>query len=360
MVRMVILLSCLVGQTVEPAESNDVSPTHTNRQKFSNWLELHFWTDEGVWGGWRIQRHGSLPIHRLWNEQQGERFRGTYEACLVELKKQVPGEPLRRIERPVVVLLHGLVRSRDAMGQLARYLTEKSEFHVINVAYASTHGQVEEHANSLARVVDNLGPVNELNFVTHSMGALVLRRYLHAASGSTRARPHRVVMLAPPNQGSQLARRFRDNPWMRTVWGTSAVEIADWEPLAKQLATPDEFGIIAGGRGAMLGGNPLVDGTDDGVVSIDETRLVGARDFLLLPVSHGSILDSPHVHQSVLRFLKNGFFISEEGRRPVLPPDPKPASASPAQTRSSLPSAGEPDTGLQRQDQESPLAVKPE
>lgn len=342
MVRTLILLSCLVGQTVEPAQPNEVSPTPTNRQKFSNWLELHFWTDEGVWGAWRVQRHGSLPIHRLWNEHQGERFRGSYEACLVELKKHALGEPTRRIDRPVVVLLHGLVRSRDAMDQLARYLTEKSEFQIINVAYASTHGQVEEHANSLARVVDNLGPVSELHFVTHSMGALVLRRYLHAAPGATRARPRRVVMLTPPNQGSQLARRFRDNPWMRTVWGASAVEIADWEPLAKQLATPDEFGIIAGGRGAILGGNPLVDGMDDGVVSIDETRLVGARDFLLLPVSHGSVLESPLVHQSTLRFLQNGFFLSEEERRPVLPPDPKPASARPAQAPSSPPSAREP------------------
>ena len=322
-----------VGETAE-AVADQLAKRPVHLPDFSAWLDLHFWTDEGVWGSWRIQRHGASGVYRLWNEQAGDCYRGSYETCRLELQRRVPLAQLQPPQGRVVILLHGLVRSRDAMDPFARYLHEKSDFHVINVAYASTYGEIETHANSLARVVENLGAVSELNFVTHSMGGLVLRRYLHMPPGPPRVQPRRVVMLAPPNQGSQLARRFRDNRWMRGVWGQSALEIAAWEPLAKVLATPAEFGIIAGKLASLGGGNPLVDGWDDGVVSIDETRLNGARDFLLLPVSHGSILEDSNVHESTLRFLNEGCFLSEAQRQPI----PATQSAKPQiPTSSTLP-----------------------
>ena len=98
--------------------------------------------------------------------------------------------------------------------------------------------------------------------------------------------------------------------------------------MKQNLATPrGEFGIIAGGTGSDEGHNPLLEGDDDLVVSVAETRLAGARDFLVVPALHTVIMDDPTVQECTSRFLQAGYFRSEEARCPI-PPD-SPALPSP-------------------------------
>ena len=129
--------------------------------------------------------------------------------------------------------------------------------------------------------------------------------------------PKQTVMLAPPNNGSKLAERFRKNNIFRSFWGVSGIEIAELNKLEKHLASPPSFGIIAGGRGTENGNNPLIPGDDDFVVSVDETRLPGARDFLVVPSLHSSIMSNQRVQECTLRFLQKGFFVDSGHRQPI-------------------------------------------
>ena len=92
----------------------------------------------------------------------------------------------------------------------------------------------------------------------------------------------------------------------------------NWKELEPRLETPSgEFGIISGGYNNALGLNPLVPGDDDGRISVDETRLSGAADFLVLGAVHEFIIFDPRVFDSTLRFLTSGYFLSAEKRQPI-------------------------------------------
>jgi hypothetical protein len=126
-------------------------------------------------------------------------------------------------------------------------------------------------------------------------------------------------MLAPPNNGAEFARKFADNRIFQTIWGKTGLELAnDWETLEPRLAIPNcEFAVIAGGRGESSRSNPLLTGDDDFIVSVEETRLPGARDFILLPVLHSSIMDDERVRECALRFFWHGCLVAEDQRQPI-------------------------------------------
>ena len=195
----------------------------------------------------------------------------------------------------------------------------------MNVSYASTRDGIDGHAESLGRVVDNLDPeVTEIHFVAHSLGNLVLRRYLFDCdTGRDGRRPDprlgRIVMLAPPNNGARFAEAFRKAGFLEGVLGKSTVQLAkEWETVSRSLATPRcEFGILAGGKSDGEGVNLWLDGDDDFIVTVEETRLPGARDFLVLPVYHRQIISDPTAQESTVRFLQHGHFTSPEQRQPI-------------------------------------------
>jgi pimeloyl-ACP methyl ester carboxylesterase len=232
-----------------------------------------------------------------------------------------------------VIVLHGLVRSRESMRSLGAYLREKGGYHVFAFGYPSTRADVAEHARSLRHVIEHLDGIEEINFVGHSLGNIVVRRYLgdlnrleaeksveiKAAVRRDRAKFHRFVMLGPPNQGAQLADVFAENLVFKEVFGDSGQQLGrDWAALEKRLATPSfDFGIIAGGKGTPKGYNPILVGDNDGAVSVETTKLVGARDFLVTPVLHSFLMGNERVQECVLRFLKKGYFVSDEERHPL-------------------------------------------
>jgi pimeloyl-ACP methyl ester carboxylesterase len=193
---------------------------------------------------------------------------------------------------------------------------------VFNLAYASTRGDVGQHAAALDRVIQRLDGIEEINFVAHSLGNLVIRHYFRDQTASGRGpdvRIKRIVMLGPPNQGAQLAKRMGRNGLFEFFAGASGQQLAaKWDELQSKLAIPTcEFGIIAGGIGTTNGRNPLIQGDDDFVVRVDETRLAGARDFAVLPVIHTIMMNDPKVMEYTARFLEHGYFISEDERQPI-------------------------------------------
>ena len=278
-----------------------------------------FWSDELVFHQWRIQKNVITNHYRLLDDKNVRRSWGSFDECrakLDALKRELDMPPMKK---QVVIVLHGLVRSRTSMDKLADYLNEHSEMEAVSVSYASTRGDVADHAASLASVVANLDGVERIHFVGHSLGNIVIRYYLgeHAGDKADK-RIGRIVMLAPPNQGAVLAERFGDNALFELISGSSGKQIADWEELEPKLAVPQgEFGIVAGSAVPDAGGNPLIEGDDDLVLAVEETKLAGAADFRVAQVEHTFIMNDDNVRKWVQSFLENGYFVSAEERKPI-------------------------------------------
>jgi pimeloyl-ACP methyl ester carboxylesterase len=292
-----------------------------------------FWADELFFHQWRIQRNAITGECRLLDEHNLRHASGTLEQCraaLLRIRRELRLPPMRG---KVVLVLHGLTQSRSSMGKLCKYLEEHGDYTVLNVGYPSTQGGMADHARSLARIVENLDGVEEINFVAHSMGNIVVRHYLadRAAKqsdgeeppGGTGRRPAprfgRMVMIGPPNHGARMALLLADNGLFKAVAGEAGQEFGrDWDKVAGKLATPDfEFGIVAGGKGDGHGYNPLLPGDNDGTISVATTRLAGANDFILVPTMHSLLTGDARVMEYTLRFLQHGYFVSPEARQPV-------------------------------------------
>ena len=271
----------LAQAQAEPAPANFPTATLGGTQ---------FWTDELVYGKWRIQQNVLSDHYRLLDDRDFRRAWGTFEQCRTKLDELKVSQSLPVPAGKVVITLHGLTRSRDGMAGIGRYLEKEAGYTWINVGYASTRRWLDEHAQSLARVIAGLPEADEIHFVCHSLGNLVVRRYLGEAGEpqprwQSDPRIKRMVMLGPPNNGAQMARHFKNNKLFALVIGPSGRQLAEsWEETQKRLVTPGfEFGVIAGGLSDEGGPNPLVDGDDDFIVGVEETRLAGRMTFWSSP-----------------------------------------------------------------------------
>ncbi len=283
-----------------------------------------FWADEFFFHQWRIQRNVLTGHCRLLDEQNYRYESGTFEQCrtvLARIRREREIPPMRG---KAVVVLHGLFRSRSSMEKLCASLRRNSDYTVLNVGYPSTRRDVGGHARALGRILENLDGIEEINFVAHSMGNIVIRHYLADQTtlrpdGRVDPRLKRFVMLAPPNQGSLVALAVPENRALETITGEVVRQLGqDWAKLEGKLATPGfEFGILAGGKGDSRGYNPLLPGDDDGTVSVAHARLAGAHDFTVLPALHSSFVGNEKVMEYTLRFLQKGHFISATRRQPL-------------------------------------------
>ena len=216
---------------------------------------------------------------------------------------------------PHVYVVHGYGSSRLVMRKMARFL-EDSGYAVHNWGYPSLSEPIPELGRRLLDEVKRLPPVDTACFVTHSMGGLVVRAMLGLAQGDT-AVPyvHRIVMLAPPNQGAQLADFFTKWDLVKWAMGPNPAQMqSDTAALVHRLHVPEdpELGIIAGARFDGAGYNPLIEGDDDGFMTVDRTRLGTEDDFAVLPAGHILMVRDRQVHRYVLAFLRGGRFPDSE------------------------------------------------
>ena len=207
-----------------------------------------------------------------------------------------------------VVLLHGIFRGPRSMAKIEKALV-KGGYRVLNFGYPSTRESVEDIAELLHGEVQKLPRGNgRVHFVTHSLGGIVVRYYLAHYSCSGLGR---VVMIAPPNKGSTLASYLAR--WMpyRWVFGKAGQQVAESPDSYPLLLPPPraEFGVIAGGLGGEIGINPLIPGDNDGTVKVEETKLPGMKDFILIKGQHSTLLSQRPVSENVLSFLSDGKFL---------------------------------------------------
>lgn len=283
-----------------------------------------FWADVWIFHDYRIQRNVLTGNCRLLDANNLRLSSGTLDACREKLDEIRKRDNLPPMEGRAVIVLHGLFRHRGTMDQLRAALAAAGRYSVFSVGYPTTRGGVVDHAHSLDSAIRSLEGITEINFVAHSMGNLVVRHWLHDLAAEKHALPTaqkfgRMVMLAPPNHQPQLATKLVRGVLAEFVAGPAARQMANgWDSLAPKLATPHfEFGILAGGKGDGRGYNPLLPGDDDAVVTVESTRLAGARDFRVLPVLHSIFMNDKKVQEYTARFLSEGYFESDDKRQPV-------------------------------------------
>ena len=274
-----------------------------------------FWADELFFHAWRIQRNVVSGHSRLLDGNNIRHAWGTFDQCHDKLAELRTKRELPPMKGPALVLLHGLGRTRSSMSPLAKYLKKNVGYTTFNVGYPSTRRGIADHAKALANIIENLDGIERIDLVGHSMGNIVIRRYLaDQTDDSTGRKPDprikRIVMLGPPNHGSAIAESLKDNGLFTAVTGKPGQELGrEWVWVEADLATPRcEFGIIAGGLGNDQGFNPALPGDDDGVVAVSSARLDGAADFVILPVLHTILPIEWDVHVRTLRFLQTGRF----------------------------------------------------
>ena len=208
-----------------------------------------------------------------------------------------------------VVLLHGLARSSFSMKGIERYLT-RCGYHVINARYSTARLSVKELSDQmLTPLLKTQIPAGaRVNFVTHSQGGILVRQYL-----SDHELPNlgRVVMLAPPNHGSELGDILRKNPLTRATLGPGFLELGTDRNSAPNRLGPIDFdcGVIAGDRSFNPLFSALLPGPDDGKVTVASARMDGMADFLVVHSSHTWLAWRSATMNQVLSFLKSGRFL---------------------------------------------------
>ena len=209
-----------------------------------------------------------------------------------------------------VVLLHGLMRGPASMSKMQTELDEAG-FIAVNIEYPSRDHSIEELADMA--VPDGLVACREhdgierIHFVTHSLGGILVRQFL-----STNDIPElgRVVMLGPPNQGSLAADEMGNVPGFDWINGPAGKQLGKGEESVPLKLGPADFelGIIAGNRTIDPITSAVLPNPDDGRVSVEDTKLEGMTDFVVVEHSHAFMMRMQRTIDLTIAFLKNGTF----------------------------------------------------
>jgi len=208
-----------------------------------------------------------------------------------------------------VILLHGLCRTTRSMVKMECALTNAG-YRVRNVAYPSRTAPVQQLADdAIGKAVADCqrdGAV-KIHFVTHSLGGIMVRSYFARHPLSSLGR---VVMLAPPNTGSEVVDRIGDWPVFKWLNGPAGNELGTGTNSVPNQLGPVDYpvGVIAGDRSINWINSLLIPGRDDGKVSVERTKLAGMTDHIVIHTAHPFIMKNRAVIRQTIQFLQTGRF----------------------------------------------------
>lgn len=208
-----------------------------------------------------------------------------------------------------IILLHGLARTSRSMNKAGKLLGAYG-YKIINVGYPSRKHNIETLAQ------DYIAPalkqcesedIIKIHFLTHSMGGILIRYYL---SIQCIDKLGRVVMLAPPNQGSEVVDKLANWPMFNVINGLAGLQMGTDKSSIPNMLGPVNFpvGIIAGNKTVNPFLSLLFPEINDGKVSVSRTQVQGMKDFIVMPCSHSFIMQRVAVIEQALHFIQKGYF----------------------------------------------------
>ena len=208
-----------------------------------------------------------------------------------------------------VVLLHGMCRTKSSMGKMETALLGAG-FCVENVDYPSRTASIEELSDAAigkALEAPALKACVRVHFVTHSLGGILVRSYFKRHPST---RLGRVVMLGPPNQGSEVVDEIGSWWLFRKLNGPAGGELGAGSDSTPNKLGPVEFelGVIAGDRSINWINSLMIKGGDDGKVSVERTKVAGMKEHVVVHATHPFLMKNNAVIEYTIRFLKTGRF----------------------------------------------------
>jgi dienelactone hydrolase len=209
-------------------------------------------------------------------------------------------------DKEIIVLLHGLGRNNTSMWLLASRFRDAGYF-VQRVEYRSLHEDTDEILADISSQINQCCQQHEykVHFVGHSLGGLMVRAYLQHNRVDNLGR---VVLLGTPNQGTEAADHFSES-WLMKILGPTAKTLGtDADSFPKSLEAPYyPVGIIAGVIESNLN-DPVIPGKDDGLVSIEATKIDAMTDFIVIETGHSMMRYDREVAEQTIEFIQNGAF----------------------------------------------------
>lgn len=210
----------------------------------------------------------------------------------------------RKAKGPTVVLLHGLWRGWRAMEPLAKTLNAES-YATLNIPYPSTRLPIEALVQRVRTAVAAILTDQPIHFITHSLGGILLRQLL---ADEVPWKTGRIVMLAPPNQGSEIVDWISTRPILKQVIGPAGRALGRDGLVSRlpQFPPSIEAAVIMGNRGKLPFFKKLLDPENDGIVSAEKGKMAGLHEFRIIPADHTFIQMHPEAIRLILGFLNSG------------------------------------------------------
>ncbi|MHC4453657.1 MAG: esterase/lipase family protein [Planctomycetota bacterium] len=221
----------------------------------------------------------------------------------------MPKYSIAEAKKECVIVLHGMGRTKNSMNRIEKSLV-KDNYNVWNESYPSRSENIEklavEHIEK-GLAFCNKAKAETIHFVTHSLGGIMVRYYLQEHKIDNLGK---IVMLSPPNKGSEVADFLKDVYVYKLAMGPAGQQLGtDSNSLPKSMRSIEaNVGIITGNKTLDPWFSPLIPGADDGKVSVESAKLEEMSDFMVVESTHAFIMRNALVIDQIKYFLKHGIF----------------------------------------------------